>query len=97
VKNIKEEKFLKDICLNINIPKSYKDIKVVSLRISDFNENVESVIDGKSNFHTNFSVMYISGKKNKLSDVDMTDKGYISVVPLQINQINFSMIKNTKN
>jgi 5'-nucleotidase len=84
--------------LNINIPKNYKGIKVVPLGISDYNENVEIVIDEKGNFSYKLSGRYISGKKNKWSDVDMVDKGYISVTPLQIDQTNFSMIKkNTKN
>jgi 5'-nucleotidase len=82
--------------LNINIPKNYKGIKVVPLGISDYNENVEIVIDEKGNFSYKLSGRYISGKKNKWSDVDMVDKGYISITPLQIDQTNFSMIKNTK-
>jgi 5'-nucleotidase len=93
LKILKKKKFFKGICLNINIPKDYKGIKIVPLGISDYNENVETVVDEKGNFSYKLSGRYISGEKNKGSDVDMIDKGYISVTPLQIDQTNFSLVK----
>jgi 5'-nucleotidase len=95
-KILKKKNFFKDVCLNINIPKNYKGIKVVPLGIRDYNENVETVIDEKGNFSYKLSGRYISDNKNKWSDVDMVDKGYISVTPLQIDQTNFSMIKKVQ-
>jgi 5'-nucleotidase len=93
LKIFKKKKIFKGICLNINISKNYKGIKIVPLGISDYNENVETVVDKKGKFSYKLSGRYISGEKNKGSDIDMIDKGYISVTPLQIDQTNFSLVK----
>jgi 5'-nucleotidase len=96
-KILKKKKFFKGICLNINIPKDYKGIKIVHLGVSDYNENVETVVDKKGNFSYRLSGRYISGKKNRGSDVDAIDKGYISITPLQIDQTNFRLLEEVQN
>ena len=82
--------------MNINIPQNYKGIKVAPLGLRTYNENVETVIDKKGNLSYRLSGKYIpSGKKNG-TDIDIVDKGYISVTPLQINQTDFTFIKKIK-
>jgi 5'-nucleotidase len=95
-KVLAKQSFFKNTCLNINIPKDYKGIKVVPLGLRAYDENVETVIDKKGNFSYKLSGRYISGGKNKGSDVDMIDKGYISITPLQIDQTNFDLLKKVK-
>jgi 5'-nucleotidase len=92
-KVLKRKEFFKNICLNINIPKDYKGIKVVPLGSRAYDENVETVVDKKGNFTYKLSGRYIPGGKNKGKDVDMIDKGYIAITPLQIDQTNFDLIK----
>ncbi|MCA6071762.1 MAG: 5'/3'-nucleotidase SurE [Endomicrobium sp.] len=95
-KILKRKTFFKYICLNINIPKNYKGIKVVPLGVRAYDENVETVIDKNGNFSYKLSVRYIPGRKNKGTDVDMVDKGYISVTPLRMDQTDFALIKKIK-
>ncbi|MCA6072132.1 MAG: hypothetical protein LE178_01080 [Endomicrobium sp.] len=59
-------------------------------------ENVETVVDKNGNFSYRLSVRYIPGRKNKGTDIDMVDKGYISVTPLQIEHTDFALIKEIK-
>ncbi|MDR0800896.1 MAG: 5'/3'-nucleotidase SurE [Endomicrobium sp.] len=93
---LKRKKFFKNICLNINIPQNYKGVKVAPLGLRIYDENVETVIDKKGNFSYKLSGKYISGGKNKGTDIDIVDKGYISVTPLQIDQTDFTFIKKIK-
>jgi 5'-nucleotidase len=95
-KVLKRKTFFKNICLNVNIPKDYKGIKIVPLGLRTYDENVETVIDKNGNFSYKLSGRYISGCKNKGTDVDMVDKGYISVTPLHIDQTNFTLIKKIR-
>ncbi|MDR0978272.1 MAG: 5'/3'-nucleotidase SurE [Endomicrobium sp.] len=94
---LKNKKFFKDICLNINIPKGYKGMKVVPLAVSDSAENVETIIDENGNFSYKLSGKYIVGRKNKGSDIDAVRKGYISLTPLQIDQTNSDLLKEIQN
>jgi 5'-nucleotidase len=73
--------------------KNYKGIKVVPLRVRAYDENVETVVDKNGNFSYRLSARYIPGRKNKGTDVDMADKGYISVTPLRIDHTDFALIK----
>jgi 5'-nucleotidase len=95
-KVLKRKEFFKNICLNINIPKNYKGIKIVPLGLRAYDENVETAIDKKGNFLYKLSVIYTSSARNKGNDVDMVSKGYISITPLQMNQTNFDLIKKIK-
>jgi 5'-nucleotidase len=95
-KILKNKKKYKSVCLNINIPKNYKGIKAVPLGLNDYNENVETVVDKKGNFKYKLSGRYFSGGKNKGSDIDAVEKGYIAITPLQIDQTNFSLLKKVK-
>jgi 5'-nucleotidase len=92
-KILKSKNFFKNICLNINIPQNYKGIKVVPLGLRIYDENVKTVVDEKGNFSYRLSGEYISGGKNEGTDIDIVDKGYISVTPLQIDQTDFTFIK----
>jgi len=95
-KILKNKKKYKNTCLNINIPKNYKGIKVVPLGLNDYNENVETIVDKKGNFKYKLSGRYFSGGKNKGSDIDAVEKGYIAITPLQIDQTNFDLLKKIK-
>jgi 5'-nucleotidase len=92
-KILKRKKFFKNICLNINIPQNYKGIKVAPLGLRIYDENVETIVDEKGNFSYRLSGKYISGGKNEGTDIDIVDKGYISVTPLRIDQTDFTFIK----
>lgn len=90
-----KERF-KEVCLNINIPESYKGLKVCPLGLRGYDENVEVSVDKKGNFSYKLFGRYIASGKNKNTDVDMIDRGYISVTPLQIDQTNFSLLGKMK-
>jgi 5'-nucleotidase len=92
-KILKRKKFFKNICLNINIPKNYKGVKVAPLGLRIYDENVETIVDEKGNSSYRLSGKYISGGKNEGTDIDIVDKGYISVTPLRIDQTDFTFIK----
>lgn len=95
-KMLKRKKYYKGVCLNINIPRNYKGIKIVPLGLRAYDENVETVVDKKGNFSYKLSGRYVSGGKNKGSDIDAVEHGYISVTPLQLDQTNFNLIKKIK-
>jgi 5'-nucleotidase len=95
-KILKNRKKYKSVCLNINIPKNYKGIKVVPLGLNDYNENVETIVDKKGNFSYKLSGRYFSGGKNKGSDIDAVEKGYISVTPLQIDQTDLGLLEKVR-
>jgi 5'-nucleotidase len=84
------------VCLNINIPDNYKGLKIVPLGLRAYDENVEVFVDKKGTFSYKLSGRYIASGRNKNTDVDMIDSGYISVTPLQIDQTNFSLINRVK-
>jgi 5'-nucleotidase len=92
---LKRKKFFKNVCLNINIPKNYKGIKVVPLGLRTYDENVKAVIDKKGNFSYKLDG-YTLGGSNRGTDISTVEKGYISITPLQIDQTNFSLIKKIK-
>jgi 5'-nucleotidase len=93
---LKRKFFFRNICLNINVPQNYKGIKVAPLGLRIYDENVETVIDKKGNRSYRLSGKYIPGGKKNGTDIDIVDKGYISVTPLQINQTDFTFIKKIK-
>ncbi|MCL2484974.1 MAG: 5'/3'-nucleotidase SurE [Endomicrobia bacterium] len=95
-KILKNKKKYKAVCLNINIPKNYKGIKVVPLGLNDYNENIAVIADKKGNFSYKLTGRFFSGGKNKGSDIDMVEKGYISVTSLQIDQTDFKTLKKIK-
>ena len=92
-KILKRKKHFKNVCLNINIPRNYKGMKIVPLGLRAYDENVETVVDKKGNFSYKLSGRYVSGGKNKGSDIDAVENGYISVTPLMLNQTDFSLVK----
>jgi 5'-nucleotidase len=93
---LKRKNFFKNVCLNINIPRNYKGIKIVPLGTRAYVENVESIVNKKGNLSYKLSGTYISGYKNRKTDVYMVKKGFISVTPLKINQTDFELIKKIK-
>ena len=95
-KILKKKKLFKGVCLNINIPRNYKGIKTVPLGLRAYDENVETITDKKGNFYYKLSGRFVSGGKNKGSDIDAVENGYISVTPLQIDQTNFQILKKIK-
>ncbi|MDR1696194.1 MAG: 5'/3'-nucleotidase SurE, partial [Endomicrobium sp.] len=95
-KILKNKKKYKSVCLNVNVPKNYKGIKVVPLGLNDYNENVAITADKKGNFGYKLTGRYFSGGKNKGSDIDVVERGYISVTPLQIDQTAVKLLKKIK-
>ncbi|MCL2390306.1 MAG: 5'/3'-nucleotidase SurE [Endomicrobia bacterium] len=95
-KILKNKNKYKSVCLNINIPKNYKGIKIVPLGLNDYNENVVTVADRKGNFSYKLTGRYFSGGKNKGSDIDAVEKGYISITPLHIDQTDFKLLRKVK-
>ncbi|MDR3275267.1 MAG: 5'/3'-nucleotidase SurE [Endomicrobium sp.] len=95
---LKRKKLFKNTCLNINIPKNYKGIKVVPLGRRVFDEYFKIIADKKLGFVYKLSEKNIScaGKKNKGTDVDVVDKGYISVTPLKLDQTDFDLVEKIK-
>lgn len=82
-------------CLNINVPPNYKGIKIVPLGIRCYDEAVVEK-KTKNGIYYKLAGRFISGKKNKKSDIDMIEQGYISVTPLNLDQTHFKKIKELK-
>lgn len=95
-KILKRKKYFKGICFNVNIPRNYRGVKLAPLGLRAYDENVETVADGKGNFSYRLSGRYVSGGKNKGSDIDAVERGYISVTPLILDQTNFELLKKIK-
>ena len=92
-KILKRKKYFKGICFNVNIPRNYRGVKLVFLGLRAYDENVETVADGKGNFSYRLSGRYVSGGENKGSDIDTVKRDYISVTPLILDQTNFELLK----
>lgn len=91
----KEKKGRPALCLNVNIPPNYKGIKIVPLGIRCYDETIVKKKTSKGTFYK-LAGRFISGKKNKYSDIDETQKGYISITPLELDQTSFENIKKYK-
>jgi len=91
----KEPKGRPALCLNINIPPNYKGIKVVPLGIRCYDETIVKKKTKKGTYYK-LAGRFISGKKNKNSDIDAIEQGFISITPLELNYTNFIKIKNYK-
>jgi len=90
-----EKKGRPALCLNINIPPNYKGIKVVPLGIRCYDETVVAK-KTKNGTYYKLAGRFISGKKNKKSDIDAIEQGYISITPLELDQTSFNKIKKYK-
>lgn len=90
-----EKKDRPALCLNVNIPPNYKGIKIVPLGIRCYDETVVEKKTKKGTYYK-LAGRFISGKKNKKSDIDAIEQGYISVTPLNLDQTDFEKIKKLK-
>ena len=91
----KEKKGRPALCLNVNIPPDYKGIKVVPLGIRCYDETVVEKKTKKGTYYK-LAGRFISGKKNRNSDIDAIEQGFISITPLELNHTSFTKIKNYK-
>lgn len=91
----KEKKGRPAICLNVNVPPNYKGIKIVPLGIRCYDETIVEKKTKKGTYYK-LAGRFISGKKNKKSDIDAIEQGFISITPLNLDQTNFSKIKELK-
>ena len=91
----KETKGRPALCLNINIPPNHKGIKVVPLGIRCYDETVVEKKTKKGTYYK-LAGRFISGKKNKNSDIDAIEQGFISITPLELDHTNFTKIKKYK-
>ena len=82
-------------CLNINVPPNYKGVKIVPLGIRCYDETIVEKKTKKGTYYK-LAGRFISGKKNKKSDIDMIEQKYISVTPLNLDQTHFKKIKELK-
>ena len=91
----KEKKGRPALCLNINIPPNYKGIKVVPLGIRCYDETVVEK-KTKKGIYYKLAGRFISGEKNRNSDIDAIEQGFISITPLELDHTRFTKIKNYK-
>ncbi|MCR4662980.1 MAG: 5'/3'-nucleotidase SurE [Endomicrobiaceae bacterium] len=91
----KEKKGRPALCLNINIPPNYKGIKVVPLGIRCYDETVVEKKTKKGTYYK-LAGRFISGEKNRNSDIDAVEQGFISITPLELDHTSFTKIKNYK-
>ncbi len=91
----KEKKKRPALCLNVNVPPNYKGIKTVPLGIRCYDEAIVKKKNASGTFYK-LAGRFISGKKNKNTDIDIVEKGYISVTPLELDQTYFEKIKKYK-
>ncbi len=89
----KEKKGRPAVCLNINVPAKYKGIKIVPLGIRQYDETVVEK-KTKNGVYYKLAGRFISGEKNKNSDILAAEQGYISITPLNLDQTNFKKIKS---
>ena len=92
----REKKGRPAVCLNVNVPPDYKGIKIVPLGIRCYDETIIEK-NTKNGVYYKLAGRFISGKKNKKSDIDMIEQGYISITPLDLDQTDFQKIKQLKN
>lgn len=88
----KEKKGRPALCLNVNVPPNNKGIKIVPLGIRCYDETVVEKKTKKGTYYK-LAGRFISGKKNKKSDIDAIEQGFVSVTPLELDQTNFNKIK----
>lgn len=90
-----EKKGRPAVCLNINIPFNFKGIKIVPLGVRCYDETIVEKKTKKGSYYK-LAGRFISGEKNKNSDIDAVEQGYISITPLNLDQTHFDKIKNYK-
>ncbi|MBQ3834044.1 MAG: 5'/3'-nucleotidase SurE [Elusimicrobia bacterium] len=88
-----EKKGRPALCLNVNIPAKYKGIKVVPLGIRQYDETIVAKKTKKGTYYK-LAGRFISGKKNKNSDILAVEEGYISVTPLNLDQTNYTKLRS---
>ena len=81
--------------MNINIPKDPKGIKIVPLGIRCYDENIVRKKTSEGVFYK-LAGRFISGEKNKKSDIDVVERSYVSVTPLQLDQTHFDYMTKYK-
>ena len=91
----REQKGRPAMCLNINIPPNFKGIKITPLGIRCYDETVVEKKTKKGVYYK-LAGRFISGKKNKNSDIDAVESGFISITPLNLDQTYFKKIKYCK-
>jgi 5'-nucleotidase len=90
---LKNKKKYKNICLNVNIPKNPKGIKIVPLGLRCYDENIDIKTDNKKNKYYKLSGRDIPFSKNEPSDIEACTQGYVSVTPLILNQTDEAVLK----
>ena len=70
-------------------------MKVVPLGIRCYDETIVEKKTKKGTYYK-LAGRFISGKKNKKSDIDAIEQGFISITPLELDQTSFKKIKNYK-
>lgn len=83
------------ICLNINIPPNAKGIKLVSLGIRSYDENIVSKKVGNKTYYK-LAGRFICGKKNKGTDIDIVEKDFVAITPLLLDHTHHIHIKKYK-
>ncbi|GAB1401135.1 5'/3'-nucleotidase SurE [Elusimicrobiota bacterium] len=91
----KAEKGRPAMCLNINIPPNAKGIKIVSLGIRSYDETIVSKKVGRKTYYK-LAGRFISGKKNKGTDIEVVEKGFVAITPLLLDQTHHIHIKKYK-
>ena len=91
----KEKKGRPALCLNINIPPNYKGIKVVPLGIRCYDETVVEKKTKKGTYYK-LAGRFISGEKNRNSDIDAIEQCFITITPLELDHTSFTKIKSYK-
>lgn len=73
------------LCLNVNIPKNPKGLKIVPLGIRCYDETIVMKKTGKATFYK-LAGRFISCKENKNSDIEAVKNSYVSITPLLLDQ-----------
>ncbi len=89
----KEKKGRPALCLNVNVPAKYKGIKVVPLGIRQYDETIVTK-KTKNGTYYKLAGRFISGKKNKNSDILSVEQGYVSVTPLNLDHTDYKKLRN---
>lgn len=100
-KKVLSSKNIKNLCLNVNIPKisasKIKGIKICSQAEAKYEENYVKRVDPRNHDYYWLSGSFVNSDKRKESDVYALKNNYVSIVPIKVDLTNYDLQKELNN
>ncbi len=100
-KKVLNSKSIKNICLNVNIPKNslkpIKGIKICSQAEAKYEENYVKRIDPRKRDYYWLSGSFVNMDTRKNTDVNALNENYVSIVPIKVDLTNYELQKKLNN